>query len=345
LTDLDDPVQSGSCLHANKYLWLAKYVFIIFYPGWYCRQPGFQLLCRPILLIMAERIFLYIYLTLFVVYPLQADEDKLPLPVKLQYQPAISIIIDDLGEQLENGMKAVELPGQVTLAFLPYTSHATRLAALSHEANKEVMLHMPMESIEHHHLGKGGLTMEMHQQEFLKAFEDALASIPYVTGINNHMGSLLTQQHEHMLWLMQEINQHGNLFFVDSHTITGSIAQNVAMENHIPNLRRDVFLDTDKTPSAIRMQFNNLIAIAQRKGTALAIGHPYPQTLSFLQKQLPKLENYGVELISVSALIKRTAYINALLSTTQMVASRPAASDTIKAVNIRPGYAIPAVTQ
>ena len=109
-------------------------------------------------------------------------------------------------------MKAVELPGQVTLAFLPYTPYATRLAALSHEVNKEVMLHMPMESIKHHHLGRGGLTEDMHQQEFVKAIEDALASIPYVTGINNHMGSLLTQQHEHMLWLMQEINQHGNLF-------------------------------------------------------------------------------------------------------------------------------------
>lgn len=294
---------------------------------------------------MTERIFLYIYLTLFVALPLQADEDKPPLPSNLPYQPAISIIIDDLGEQFESGIKAVSLPGQVTLAFLPYTSYATRFAALSHLVNKEVMLHMPMESIYHNHLGKGGLTEDMHQQEFVKAIEDALASIPYVAGINNHMGSLLTQQHEHMVWLMREIGQHGNLFFVDSRTITASVAQNVAMENHIPNLRRDVFLDTDRDPPVIRAQFNNLVEMAQREGTALAIGHPYPETLSFLAKELYHLQKHGVELISVSALIERTAYIKALRSTTRMVASRPVSSDTIKSINIRPGYTIPVVSQ
>lgn len=278
---------------------------------------------------MAERIFLYIYLTLFVANAALADEDKPPLPLKFPSQPAISIVIDDLGEQLENGMKAVDLPGQVTLAFLPYTPYATTLAARAHEIDKEIMLHMPMEAIEPHRLGKGGLTKEMHQQEFISTIEDALASIPYVAGLNNHMGSLLTQEHKHMMWLMQEINHHGNLFFVDSRTITGSVAQHAAMENHIPNLRRDIFLDDDKDPSAIRAQFDELIALAQSKGAALAIGHPYPQTLSFLQQRLSHLKKSGVELISVSALIKRTTSINASNSTEQMVAGSPATSDTI----------------
>jgi polysaccharide deacetylase 2 family uncharacterized protein YibQ len=280
---------------------------------------------------MAERIFLYIYLTLFVANAAFAHGDITPLPPKFPYQPAISIIIDDLGEQFESGMKAVDLPGQVTLAFLPYTPYATTLAARAHEIDKEIMLHMPMEAIEPHNLGKGGLTKEMHQKEFVKAIEDALASIPYVAGLNNHMGSLLTQEHKHMLWLMQEINHHGNLFFVDSRTITGSVAQHVAMENHIPNLRRDVFLDDDRNPAAIRAQFDELIALAKSKGTALAIGHPYPQTLSFLQRRLSHLKKSGVELISSSELIKRTAFINASRSTESMVASSPETSDTINA--------------
>jgi polysaccharide deacetylase 2 family uncharacterized protein YibQ len=103
------------------------------------------------------------------------------------------------------------------------------------------------------------------------------------------------------------------------------------MENHIPNLQRDIFLDNDRDPSAIRTQFNDLIALAQSKGTALAIGHPYPETLSFLQRRLSDLNKSGVELISVSALIKRMAYINASRSTERMVASRPETSDTMKA--------------
>lgn len=298
---------------------------------------------RPTLHVMAERIFLYIYLTLFVAYPLQASEEEPSTPVNPPYQAAISIIIDDLGEQLDNGMRAVELPAQVTLAFLPYTTYAPRLAVLAHEVDKEVMLHMPMESIEHHHMGKGGLRKDMHQQEFIQAIEDALASVPYISGINNHMGSLLTQQHDHMLWLMQEINQHGNLFFVDSHTVMNSVAQHVAMENHIPNLRRDIFLDTERDPSAISDQFSSLIALARKNGTALAIGHPYPQTLSFLSRQLPKLKEYGIELIPVSALIERRGYINALRSMSRMLARHPVTPDTISPANIQstfPGQAV-----
>jgi uncharacterized protein len=294
---------------------------------------------------MAERIFLYIYLTLFVAVPLQADEDKIVLPPKNVYRPAISIIIDDLGERFDSGLKAIKLSGQVTLAFLPYTPYAAKLAALSHAVDKEVMLHMPMESIYHNRMGKGGLTADMHQKEFVKAIEDALASVPYVAGINNHMGSLLTQQHEHMLWLMQEINNHGNLFFVDSRTIVGSVAQKVAMENHTPNLRRNIFLDTDRHPDAIRSEYLSLINIAQQDGTALAIGHPYPQTLAFLQEALPEVEKYGVELVSVSTLIARKNYLDKLRATTHMVAIRPATSDTMEAGNLLSGHSHQAVTQ
>ena len=294
---------------------------------------------------MTEKIFLYIYLALFVVLPIQADEDKIPLPPYNTFHPAISIVIDDLGEQFESGIKAIKLSGQVTLAFLPYTPYAAKLAALSHAVNKEVMLHMPMESIHHNRLGKGGLTEDMHQKEFVKNIVDALASIPYVAGVNNHMGSLLTQQHEHMMWLMQEINNRGNMFFVDSRTIGSSVAQKVAMESHTPNMRRDVFLDTDRDPDAIRAEYNRLIDIAQREGTALAIGHPYHQTLEFLKEVLPEVEKQGVELISVSALIKRKSILNKLRSSTHMIAKSPTDSDTIKADDHRSGHSSRAFTE
>ena len=90
------------------------------------------------------------------------------------------------------------------------------------------------------------------------------------------------------------------------------MAQKVAMENHTPNLRRNIFLDTDRNPDAIRSEYLSLINIAQQEGTALAIGHPYPQTLTFLQETLPELEKYGVELVSVSTLIARKNYLEKL---------------------------------
>lgn len=221
-------------------------------------------------------------------------------------QPTISIIIDDLGNLHQRDSRAVRLPGAITLAFLPQTPHAHELAQLAHRLNKEVMLHLPMESMEHQRLGPGGLTLDMTAEQFAQQFATSLASVPHVVGINNHMGSLLTQHPGHMQWLMKELRKHKGLYFVDSYTTETSIAQQLANENWIPNFRRDVFLDHDRNPDTIRFHLRRLIKKAKKNGSALAIGHPFPETMAVLEAELPKLEAQGVRLLSVSQLVQQT---------------------------------------
>jgi polysaccharide deacetylase 2 family uncharacterized protein YibQ len=83
-----------------------------------------------------------------------------------------------------------------------------------------------------------------------------------------------------------------------------SVAALLASENWIPNRRRDVFLDHDRSPAAIEEQFQRLLQLARQNGSALAIGHPYPETLELLEQELPKLAQSGYRLIPVSELLK-----------------------------------------
>jgi polysaccharide deacetylase 2 family uncharacterized protein YibQ len=219
---------------------------------------------------------------------------------------AIGIIIDDLGNLEQRDRRALRLPGAVTYAFLPATPHARELARLAHQLDKEVMLHLPMESMEHKQLGPGGLTLNMDHAEFVRQLNRDLAAIPYAVGINNHMGSLLTQHPGFMQWLMTELNKRRDLYFIDSYTTKASIAQQIANENWIPNLRRDVFLDSERNADRIRFQFRRLIKKARRQGTALAIGHPFPETMAVLETELPKLRQQGITLLPVSQLVHRT---------------------------------------
>jgi polysaccharide deacetylase 2 family uncharacterized protein YibQ len=235
--------------------------------------------------------------------PLPGGAVELSLPSS-HPNPHIALIIDDIGDNLHLGLRAVRLPGNVTCAFLPHTTYARRLAVSAHKRNKEVMLHLPMESEVGKAPGPGALTLDMTRAEFIQTVDTDLGAIPYVSGINNHMGSLMTQHPGDMRWLMQDINRHGDLFFVDSRTTEYTVAQQVAQESGIPNVRRDVFLDNDQDPAAIAAQFARFIALAKRRGTAVAIGHPHPTTLRFLEKQLPRLREEGIELVSVSDLIK-----------------------------------------
>jgi hypothetical protein len=182
------------------------------------------------------------------------------------------------------------------------------LAKLAHSFNKEIMLHAPMQSAtadRNRMLGPGALTLDMNENQFIKTLQEDLAAIPHVIGINNHMGSLLTRHPGHMLWLMKELDRRGDLFFIDSLTTGQSIAQQVADEFNVPTLRRDIFLDHEREASKIERQFYRLLDTAKEHGSALGIGHPYPETLQVLEKKLLELEDFEINLIPVSDMIKQ----------------------------------------
>jgi polysaccharide deacetylase 2 family uncharacterized protein YibQ len=117
------------------------------------------------------------------------------------------------------------------------------------------------------------------------------------------MGSLLTRQREHMEWLIDVVYGYSNLYFVDSRTTAQSVALKVAREIGVSSMERHVFLDNIQDAAAISRQLDITVERAHRQGVALAIGHPYAQTLSVLEARLPYLHERGVRLVPVSQLI------------------------------------------
>jgi polysaccharide deacetylase 2 family uncharacterized protein YibQ len=218
--------------------------------------------------------------------------------------PVISIVIDDMGKTLGDGRRVLGLPGPVACAFLPRAAYTAELAVAAHTGGKEVMLHLPMDSVDARPLDPGAVTLDMTRNQFVATVEANLAAVPYVQGVNNHMGSLLTRHPGHMLWLMQEMRRHAPLFFVDSRTTVATVARQVAYENGIPSTDRNVFLDHRQEVGEIDRQFDRLLGLARKYGSALAIGHPHPQTLEVLEQRLPYLESEGIRLLPVAELIR-----------------------------------------
>ena len=221
---------------------------------------------------------------------------------KLPATAFIAIIIDDLGYKLQQDQRAINLPGQVTFAFLPQTPHVRALAETANAQGNEIMLHLPMQSVEPLFLGPGALTQTMNREEFKISLLKSILSIPHVKGINNHMGSLITSQKQPMNWLMEEIART-RLFFVDSRTTVETLAEQTANQYQIANTRRNVFLDHERNRPAIEFQFDQLIQLARKNGSAVAIGHPYAETLDVLEEKIPQLKAAGIRLIPVSELI------------------------------------------
>ncbi|MGH8380525.1 divergent polysaccharide deacetylase family protein [Pseudomonas sp.] len=210
----------------------------------------------------------------------------------------MSLIIDDLGQNTARDSRTLALPGPVTMAIMPDTPHATEFARQAHKAGKTVILHMPMDPATGPYAWHPGTPLP----ELAQRLEAALAKVPYAAGINNHMGSRMTSQAEAMAWLMDEL-QRRHLFFVDSRTSAATVAAARAQVLDLAHVSRDVFLDDVRTPEAIAGQLRQGIELARKQGSAVLIGHPYPQTLEVLEREMPRLKNQGIELITIRQMI------------------------------------------
>ena len=166
------------------------------------------------------------------------------------------------------------------------------------------MLHLPMENMAGLSIGPGGLTTAMSEAEFRSRLQLALNAFSPIQGVNNHMGSRLTADRQRMDWLMQVLAER-HLFFVDSRTTAQTQAVFAAKAAQVPSVSRDVFLDNQRTEAEIDYEFALAVAKARKDGAAVLIGHPYPETVRYLERRLPQLEGEGVRLVSVQALLER----------------------------------------
>lgn len=239
------------------------------------------------------RLSLLLWITVFS-GSLQAQESDL--------EPRMVLIIDDMGYNLSKGQAALDLPGAVTYAVLPFTPYAKRFAKAAHDSGREVMLHVPMANTSAKALGPGGLTADMSHDEVHAGLNEALDSIPHVSGVNNHMGSLLTSMEEPMSWVMETLKAR-NLYFVDSLTTVNTVGWKQARESHVPYLKRHVFLDHKIDEDFIHGQFQHALNVAEKFGFVVVIGHPYQETTQYLARILPDIRKLGVRLVPASAIV------------------------------------------
>ncbi len=221
-------------------------------------------------------------------------------------QPKVIIVIDDLGVSRGYTKETLELPGPLTLAFLPYAERLEPLIAQGRSNGHEIMVHMPMEPMDGAQ-DMGGIFLDMEQtpEEFAAMLTQGLDAFGGYAGINNHMGSRLTQDRARMRVVMAELKERG-LLFLDSRTIGSSVAAETAASFGVPYAVRDVFLDHDESLEAVKEALAQTERRALAHGQAIAIGHPKRNTIDALKEWLPTLEEKGIALVPVSAVVITT---------------------------------------
>lgn len=200
-------------------------------------------------------------------------------------RPRLVIVMDDLGESKRQAKRLLALDYPVTFAIWPHSTHGKAVAKMGHEGGAEVIIHQPMEPEGYPKVkpGKGVLLSGMSQEEIQAILDENLALVPYASGLNNHMGSRLTQNEETMRFVSDYLHQRGFLV-LDSLTHAKSRFSKAAAQSGATTLKRDIFLDVEADKNKVLAQLRKAEQVALVKGQAIAIGHPLSATLDALEE-------------------------------------------------------------
>ena len=219
------------------------------------------------------------------------------------HKSKIAIIIDDIGPSRSRLMQFLEIGVPITFAILPRYTQSSILAEEIHRQGHEIMLHQPMEPFNPHlDPGPGAVYVGDDPEKIVNVIGENISDVPFVTGINNHMGSRFTSCQKEMEEALIAIKMRG-LFFVDSLTTSLSKAYKTAKKLHVASAYRNIFLDNDPVESIILSQLNELKKLALSSGYAIGIGHPYPETARAIQSFLKGLKKSDISMVYISSLI------------------------------------------
>lgn len=211
----------------------------------------------------------------------------------------IALIIDDCGYQSRPLIeKFCNISQKVTFSIFPDERATAWTAERAAAAGHGVMVHLPMEPLDYPERdpGQGAVFVAYPYDRIRQIVKHALEAVPHARGVNNHMGSRVTQDRRVIGYVLEEVNRQG-FYFVDSVTSPSSVAYNASLEMGIPTARNAVFVDLESEEDAIERGLRTLAMRARRNGTAIGIAHARSETQQVLARVLPELEKEGFEFV------------------------------------------------
>ncbi len=219
----------------------------------------------------------------------------IPRPIRVFTNKAkLAIIIDDVATQGHvNAINRLHLV--LTKSFLPPRAARPNTPKLA-EKEKFYMVHLPLEAQNFHAEESHTLRIADSEEKIDKRIDDIKRWFPRVQFINNHTGSKFTANELAMNRLIYALEKH-HIHFIDSRTIASTKAPKVLKNMGLPYVHRDIFLDHHMDVAYVKAQIKKAVAYAKKHKTAIAIGHPHPNTLEALRESKALLQE--VELVYV----------------------------------------------
>lgn len=213
----------------------------------------------------------------------------------------VAIVVDDLGYSIAEAEALMKMNVPLTYAVLPSAPLSSLIARKATSLKGEVIIHLPMEpwTFPEGYERDGVLLLEMDDGDLVERISEEFSLIPGAKGVSNHMGSKFTEDEHKMRIVLNECKRRG-FYFLDSKTTSRSMAYKIAKELNVKSAVRDVFIDHERNTDFIKKQLDLLTEIAIKRGKAVGICHPYPETIKALEHYIEKSRKNGIEFVLLS---------------------------------------------
>jgi len=217
----------------------------------------------------------------------------------------VAVIIDDLGiKSVDLARRLCSLDQTVTLAILPFQRHTKEVVELAEETDTPYILHMPMEpKSKKADPGEGAIRFGDDEETVRKKLRRAFKSVAGARGLNNHMGSMVTEDVRMMEYVMRYLREN-DYFFIDSRTSRASVGYRISQKSGVRGAAISGYIDVEDEQSAIEERLDELARGTFKNGFAIILGHDRPNTVEVLERKLPALEEKGVAFVKVSDLVR-----------------------------------------
>jgi polysaccharide deacetylase 2 family uncharacterized protein YibQ len=216
----------------------------------------------------------------------------------------VAIVIDDVGNSLDELQPYLNLPMPITFAVMPQRKFSRESVEQIQAAGQFYIMHQPMQPLGDQDPGAGAILVGMDREQVRETMARNLASLGGAPGINNHMGSKVTADQETMEYVLGYLKEEG-MFFLDSLTIGNSVGAEVAEALQLPHtVRNSMFLDNNRERDYVERALRSGFEIAANSGRAVMIGHVWDETLADLLLELyPEFDEAGFSFDDIGSMI------------------------------------------
>ena len=217
--------------------------------------------------------------------------------------PRIALIVNGLGVSSSATAAAIaNLPGAVTLGFVPYGTDVVSLAGRARAAGHEVLLQVPMEPFNYPDNDPGPQTLltSLTPPQNIERLHWLMSRFQGYVGLANTMGARFTASEPSFSPILHETAKRG-LIFVDDGSNPRSVAGRVAGANNLPFAQADVVIDAVPTPDDIDRALGRLEMTARERNIAVGIASALPVSIDHIAKWAKAAESRGLLLVPITA--------------------------------------------